>query len=239
MALDFKALKELSQNLSLLYVEDDKGLRDTTAVTLKNLFLKVDVAYDGIDGIEKYKNHYDSTSKNYDIILSDIQMPRLDGIGLSKKILRINKEQKIIIVSAYNDKEYLIELINIGVEGFLQKPLSPESMLEVLYNVCSTFSQENIISLNDNYTYNITIGALFLNTIKVKLSINELKLLDLLIQNKNQSFNAVEIFNHLYFNEPTKDFSNDSIKSIVKRLRKKLPKNLITNTHQLGYSLNL
>ena len=62
------------------------------------------------------------------ILLSPmIQMPLLDGISLSKEIFKLHKEQKIIVVSAYNDKEYLIDLINLGVEGFMHKPLSSQN----------------------------------------------------------------------------------------------------------------
>lgn len=219
--MNFKLLKQLSKNFSLLYVEDDEILRNKTVGVFKNLFLLVDIAEDGIEGLELYKNHYENNSKYYDIVVSDIQMPRLDGIGLTKEILSINKKQKIIIVSAYNDKEYLIDLINLGVEGFMQKPLSSENLLEILYEVCSSFITENIITLGDNYIYNITTSALYHNKERVGLSNNELKLLHLLIKNKNQSFSAIEIFNHIYFDSPDKEFSMDSIKSLVKRLRKK------------------
>ena len=236
--LNFIALKQLSNNLSLLYVEDDKLLRDKTLLIFKNLFKQVDVAEDGIDGLTLYKNQYKSNSKYYDIVVSDIQMPRLDGIGLTKEIYAINKKQKIIIISAYNDKEYLIDLINIGVDGFLQKPLSSENILEILYDVCNSFKNENIITLGDRYTYHSTTSILFLDNTKVELSDRELKLLRLLIENKNQSFSAIEIFNHIYFDEPDREFSMDSIKSLVKRLRKKTPDNFISNTQNLGYSAN-
>ena len=239
MIFNFKILKQLSQNLSLLYVEDDKILRDKTAVIFKNLFKVVDIAVDGMDGLNLYKNYYKSDSKYYDIVISDIKMPHLDGIALTKEIFSVNKKQKIIIVSAYNDKEYLIDLINLGVEGFLEKPLSHENLLEILYDVCSSFNGENIITLNDGYKYNTTVSVLFIDDNKVELSDNELKLLDLMIKNKKQSFSTIEIFNHIHFDEPDKEFSADSVKSLIKRLRKKVPKDFILNTQQLGYSANL
>ncbi len=236
MQLTFKILQQVSKDLSLLYVEDDRALREKTAVVFKNLFEHVDVAEDGLEGLKLYKRYYDNEDRYYDIIVSDIQMPRLDGIGLTKSIFDIHKKQKIIIISAYNNKEYLIDLINLGVEGFMQKPLSSENLLQILYDVCISFQKENIISLNDSYKYNFSISALFLNNKKIDISENEQKLLELLLKNKNQSFNAIEIFNHLYHNAPEKEFSSDSIKSLVKRLRKKVPENLISNTQQLGYS---
>ena len=178
MKLNFKLLKQLSQDLSLLYVEDEKIIRDKTATIFKNLFSQVDVAEDGIVAIDKYNNFCELNSKYYDIIISDIQMPRLNGIELAKEIFKINKKQKIVIVSAFNDKEYLIDLINIGVEGFMQKPLSSENMLQVLYNTCCLFKDSCILTLNDSYTYNTTIKTLFLNETKVTLSENESKLLN-------------------------------------------------------------
>jgi len=236
MVLNFKTLQQVSKNLSLLYLEDDIALREKTAVVFRNLFEEVDVAEDGIEGLEFFNNYYEREGKYYDIIVSDIQMPRLNGIGLTKEILNINKEQKIIIVSAYNDKEYLIDLINLGVEGFMQKPLSSDNLLKILYDTCITFNSQNILSLNKEFKYNFSISALFHNDIKVDISENEQKLLELLLKNKNQAFNSIEIFNHLYNNAPEKEFSSDSIKSLVKRLRKKLPESFISNTQQLGYS---
>lgn len=238
MTLNFTILKQLSQDFSLLYVEDDQTLRNKTAVLFKNLFKQVDIAQDGKEGLDLYNEYYDANEKYYDIVVSDIQMPNLDGICLTREIFKIHKEQKVIIVSAYSDKEYLIDLINIGVEGFMQKPLSSENLLEILYDVCKSFNDENIITLNEVYTYNINTSTLYLDGIKVELSENELKLLHLLIKNKNQSFSAIEIFNHIHYKEPDKEFSIDSIKSLIKRLRKKTPEGFISNTQQLGYSAN-
>ena len=239
MALDFKMIKQVSKDLSVLYVEDDISLRESISVIFKNLFQHVDLAEDGIEGLELYKEFYEKEAKYYDIVISDIQMPRLNGIGLTKEIFNINKKQKIIIISAYNDKEYLIDLINLGVDFFMQKPLSSDELLQVLYNTCTSFNAENIIALNGGYSYNFSISALFLNSQKIEISENEQKLLELLLKNNNQSFSAIEIFNHLYNSNHEKEFSADSIKSLVKRLRKKLPEDLISNTQQLGYSILL
>jgi len=238
VTLNFKILKQLSKNLSILYVEDDVDLRERTATIFKNLFDIVDVAQDGKKGLNLYTQYFEKNAKYYDVVISDIQMPILDGIGLTKEIFKIYKQQKVIIISAYNDKEYLIELINIGVEAFLQKPLASDNMLEVLYNVCDSLNDENKVDLEDGFIYNKLSLALLKDSVKIELSDNESKLLQLLVENKNKSFNAINIFNHLYFNEPDKEFSSDSIKSLIKRLRKKLPQDTISNTQNLGYSIN-
>ena len=238
MALNFKTLKQLSQELTLLYIEDDDILREETALMFKNFFKDVTVAVDGIEGLNLYKEYSTCNDKYYDIVVSDIEMPRLNGIELSKEIFKLNRDQSIIIISAYSDKEYFIELINIGVKGFMQKPLSSDKILNVLYDVCNSLNDEDIILLDHIYSFDTNTSSLFCKDDKVDLSENELRFLELLIKNKNQSFTAIEVFNHLYINEPDKEFSNDSIKSLVKRLRKKVPQDFILNTQQLGYYVN-
>ncbi len=237
--MDFKRLRDLTINLTILFVEDDDDLRRATAETFYKLFKRVDLAVDGEDGLESYKNYFLDNNVSYDIVISDIEMPNMNGIEMSREITKINRGQKIIIISAYSDKDYLIDLINIGVEGFMQKPLSLAQIFEILYESCSSFYDKDNINLVDGYSYNIFLKIFFLNEEKIDLSDKELKFLDLLMRNINQSFSSVDIFSHIYFDEPEKEYSEDSIKGLVKRLRKKIPSNLIVNKRQLGYSINL
>ncbi len=237
--MNFKILKELTGSLTVLFVEDDDDLRRTTSETFNKLFKKVDLAVDGKDGLASYKKYFLDNNINYDIVISDIEMPNMNGIEMSRAIKKINKDQKIIIISAYSDKEYLIDLINIGVEGFMQKPLSPTQIFEILHESCSSFYDKDKIDLIDGYSYNTSLKILFFNDKKIDLSDKELKFLDLLMRNVNQSFSSGDIFAHIYFDEPEKEYSEDSIKGLLKRLRKKIPSDLIVNKRQLGYSINL
>lgn len=239
MLLTFKTLKALSQNLCVLYVEDDAVVREKTHSVLKNIFPLVSTAIDGTDGLEKYNAHFLKTKKYYDLVISDIRMPNLDGIELSKALFKINKNQRVIIISAHDDKEYLIELIKIGVDAFLEKPITSDQMLEVLYETCSSLHKEEILDLGSGFTFNTLTSSLLSDQEPIAISENEAKLLHLLLKSNNQAFNYIDIFNHLYYDAPEKEFSKDSIKSLIKRLRKKLPRELIKNTQQLGYSISL
>ncbi|MDA7817843.1 response regulator transcription factor [Sulfurimonas sp.] len=236
--MDFKTLKQLTSNLSILYVEDESHLRETSESLFNNLFLTVVTSIDGVDALQKYNDFYKKHNKYYDIVISDIKMPHMDGIELSKKILSINKEQKIIIVSAYDDKEYLIELLNIGINGFLQKPLSPNNIIETIYRTCSSLQNSNIYNLYDGYSFDLSIPALLFEDKKVDLNDNELKLLTLFMKHKKNVFTPIEIFNHLNYEDVEKDFSSDAVKSLIKRLRKKVPAGLIKNTSQVGYGID-
>lgn len=237
--MSFNSLKNISKNLNILYVEDDEELRKSMARAFSKLFKVVDLAVDGKEGLDLYNNFVLENNAYYDIVISDLHMPRLDGIGMSKAIFDINKKQKVIIISAYSDKEYLIDLINLGAKGFIQKPLNTEQIFKVLDKVCNDFRNENLVDLGESYSFDGLLRALFLNSQRINLSDKESKTVDLLVKNKNNTFSAEDIFNHIYYDQIEKEFSNDSIKSLFKRLRKKLPANLITNNPQMGYRINL
>lgn len=125
--IDIKKLKKMTSAMSILYVEDDGDIRDEFEVYLKNFFNILDIAENGAIGLEKYK------SKKYDLVLSDIMMPEMNGLEMSKKIREIDKDQEIIIVSAYTEIEYFMESIQIGISGYITKPMDFDQMNEAFY----------------------------------------------------------------------------------------------------------
>jgi DNA-binding response OmpR family regulator len=228
----------ITNNLKVLYVEDNDESRNQAYKLLANYFSEIDIATDGLEGLEYYKNYHLNTNRYYDLVITDIEMPKMDGISMSKAIYKINKNQKIIVVSAYNDKKYFIDLINIGIEGFIQKPLSFEQVSEALKEFCICFQDENLIKLDNNCTYNKLVNEFLFNDKKIKLTLNEFKFIEFLIQNRNRKSSIDDIFNYINYDEPQKEFSLDSIKALVKRLRKKLPADLILHNRTTGYSIN-
>jgi YesN/AraC family two-component response regulator len=135
MMVDYAKVFSLTKQLTLLFIEDDINFQQETKEILKDLFYHVDTALDGEEGLKKYLDFYDKNSKPYDIIVTDINMPKLNGIKLIKKIYAKNKKQPIIVLSAHNESKYLRELINIGIEQFLIKPFDYNQILELFYNV--------------------------------------------------------------------------------------------------------
>ncbi len=125
-------LMELSQNLTVLYVEDDPLQRAEIAEILQDFFKVVMLAKDGQDGLEKYLSFKEESGDYPDLLITDISMPKLTGIEMSKMVLEHNAEQLIIVFSAYNDVEYLLDLINIGIDSYLVKPMRSEPFLQVL-----------------------------------------------------------------------------------------------------------
>jgi len=138
-------LIEEHKYLNVLYVEDDDNLRQSTLNLLKNYFTNIDIAKDGRDGLEKYINFNRENQKSYDIVITDITMPHLSGIEMSKSILNINSKQVIIVISAHNDSTYLLDLINIGISKFILKPIDAKQLTSVFVHIFHNLKQEKII----------------------------------------------------------------------------------------------
>jgi len=228
-----KELKDIAKDLTILYAEDDKELRDKVSLSLNMFFKSCIVASDGEEALKYYKK------EKIDIVISDIQMPHINGIELTKEILNINKDQTIIIISAYDDSKYLIELINLGISNFITKPIVSDEFIKILYN-CSkklNIQDDNIIILPNNYTWNKNISQLIYENNTIKLTKNETVILKLLILNPQQIFPNEDLYNAIFYEDSEKDLSINSIRLIVKRLRKKLPENIIENVYGKGYKL--
>lgn len=241
--LEIENLRTLSSKLSVLYVEDDQMLLDITIELLESLFNYVDYAHNGKKALVVYEDYYLEHSSYFDLVISDIEMPCMNGITLSKELFKQNKLQKILITSAYDDKKYLIELIHIGVSGFIQKPLVDKQLYSALLGICKELTEEKeafrFLTLNKDFTWDHKLKILYSNNVEVKLSSHEKALFGLLLDNLGSSFTSLELFEKIYSDERDKTFSQDSIRSLIKRLRKKLPNNLILNTPYLGYKINL
>lgn len=237
-----KELKAISNNISILYVEDEKEIANMAKDLLSNFFDDVYVAYDGEEALDLYKKHYEKTKKYIDIVISDIVMPNMNGVTLSKEILNINESQQIIVISAYSESSYLIDLINVGASHFLSKPVENKSLINALHKCCKKIKNLDIhkyINLKDGFIWDIELKTLLKNDKNIKLTKNEKNILDLFLSNPNQIFSDATIFNTIYFDDSEKDMSKDSIKSIIKRLRKKLPQDSIENIYGDGYKIIL
>ncbi len=121
-----KSMLDQCRNLDLLYVEDDLTLSETTHETLNQFFNSILVCHNGQEALEAYKK------SSFDIILTDIMMPKLDGKEMSKQIKEINPEQAIIVMSAHEESEHLMELIEIGIHKFVNKPATIDRLFQAI-----------------------------------------------------------------------------------------------------------
>ena len=136
-------LSDRAKGLRILYVEDERLIRENTSLLLQTIFPDIETASNGLEGLNLYQN------KPFDIVITDILMPELNGVTMVKKIKEINKYQSIIITSACEESNYLLELINLGVAQFLLKPIQTEQLLNIIYEVVTNIYNQKKV---DEYT---------------------------------------------------------------------------------------
>lgn len=116
------------KNVTILYAEDEKDLREVTHQILKGFTKKQYVAENGQEGLELFKAH----EKEIDLIITDVNMPMLNGLDMIKEIKKININIPIIVATAFSNKEYLLEAIDIGVDKYVLKPIDIAKLLQVM-----------------------------------------------------------------------------------------------------------
>jgi len=108
---------EYLNKISLLYVEDDETIRKGFVYTLKRFIKNIIIAEDGQEGLEKYLLY------KPDVIITDIQMPKMNGLEMIEEIRKVDKDIQIIITTAFGDIQYTLSAIKLGVDGFFLKPI--------------------------------------------------------------------------------------------------------------------
>ena len=232
--------KTYTQNLSILFVEDHDELRHDTGDILKNFFKTVDCCSNGEEALEKYLKFRDENSAYYDIVLSDIQMPIIDGVELTQEIYKINPSQTIIILSAHDESKYLLSLINLGIEQFIKKPIDYQELLSTFLNASKKIINKNttnddnsIVKLSESYIYNKNSKSLSDGTLNIYLTKYEIIFMELLTSNIGKIYSNDDIVNHYNSIEESIDPSN--IRKLVSKLRKKLPENSLESIYGIGY----
>ncbi|MCH9813140.1 MAG: response regulator [Epsilonproteobacteria bacterium] len=125
--MEIKDLKAVTKELNLLYLEDNAQVSRVNMQLFKDIFKHVDLAEDGATGLEMYQKH------RYDLVISDINLPKMNGIEVLKKILAIQEVQPIIVISAYNKTEYRHILKSMRIKYFLTKPVESKILLSTIY----------------------------------------------------------------------------------------------------------
>lgn len=242
IVLGYKTLFSQTKDLSVLLVEDYEPLRHDMAEILDDLFKSVAVASDGSEALTLYQEYDAAYSKGFDLVITDIQMPVMNGVELSEAIRDINADQQIIILSAYTDSDYLLKLINLGIAQFITKPIDHEDLMDALYHVSKKINiiekePENIllIDLGENYTWNKEKLLLKQENNIVELTRHELLLMQLLLQKSEQVCTNDDIMQDFYGHGI--DIVEKSIRNLVFKLRKKLPATLISSIYGMGYKL--
>jgi len=141
--MKFKEVVQFCVNLEILFVEDDKDAREATVSFLNNFFQHIDIAVDGEDGLERYNRYYKENGKYYDLVITDLRMPKMNGRDMIIAMHNIHESQAVIVVSAYHESNNLIELIQLGITNFVLKPIQSKQLIQILHSTCKSISLQN------------------------------------------------------------------------------------------------
>jgi len=226
LIMDEKKLEQL-RNYRILCVEDEEGIRKRVVSTLKYYFDDVLEASNGEDGYDLYQEY------KPDIIISDIQMPKKNGIEMVQNIRKKDLSTIIIMLTAYSSEEYLLELINLNINHYILKPITSDSLLNgIIKSFANKFEEK--IALYDDIYFNMNEYELYYKDEIISLRKREKEFLLLLYKNKNSIVTYDQIEEYLWRD---KSMSMSALKTFIKELRQRLPLSLIVNVPQLGYKI--
>jgi len=215
------------KNFSILCVEDEDVIRKGIVNTLKYYFKDVLEASNGEDGYDLYVEY------KPDIILSDIQMPKEDGISMVGNIRKDDLETIIVMITAYSSEEYLLQLINLNISHYIIKPVHSQNLLDGIVKAL-TPKLDNKLIFTPNLYFDMKSYNLFYENDEVPLRKRDIEFLLLLHKNKNQIVNYALLEESLW---KDKTMSISALKTFIKEFRKRIPIDIIENVLQIGYKL--
>ena len=119
----------MMNHMKMLCVDDNEELRNNLAQQFLNEDFDVDTANDGVMALEKI------AAKEYDIVLLDLKMPKMDGITVLKELKKINKYPHVIMLTGVDDVQMAVECVKLGAKDYIQKPYDPHDLLHIVIKV--------------------------------------------------------------------------------------------------------
>ncbi|WOE70743.1 response regulator [Hydrogenimonas thermophila] len=144
-----KKLKSYTENLSILFVDDEEAARESIYGLLKTLFKNVYIAENGQEGLNIFEKEYP------DIVLTDLRMPIMDGLKMIEEIRKIKPEQKIVAQSAHGDSQIILETVFMGIDGYILKPIKSDQIINTLYKIAKL-----VIMEKENTKYRLNLEEL-------------------------------------------------------------------------------
>ena len=220
-----------------MLAEDEEVAREILSFYLATIFDEVVVVKDGQEGLETYTKHLQQNIP-FDLIITDIKMPHLDGLKMLEFIHNLNPKQKFIIVSAYKDEENLLKSIELQVLGYFVKPLNVDNVMHMLKKAKEEVLQDRKkeikkIQINSIFAYDKKEKLLYENNTLVKLSAKESILLEILIQNQGKIISQESLKIAIWEDEQKSD---STFRALMKRLKDKIKaEDFILSRKSQGY----
>lgn len=222
--------------LTLLCVEDDLEALEDIVYLLKRYFTKIYTAVDGKEALDSYYEHKPN------IILLDINIPKLNGIQVATKIRKGDELVPIIFLTAHSEKDKLLKAIDLQVSSYIIKPFKIDELKEIIFKVIKKVNiEDNRLELSDNYIWDNENDELFYFDKQINLTKNEILLIKLLLANRSRFFTSQDISCEISVSEH--DYTGNNVAQLISRFKKKVKnetedeKFFIENIYGSGYRI--
>jgi len=227
-------MSDTKYGYSILFVEDEEALRKNYVIYLEMLF---ETVYEASDGEEAYKMYKE---KKPNILIVDINIPKLNGLDLLTKIRESDHSTKAIVLTAHKEKSFLLKATSLKLTDFLVKPISRRALQGSLDKVIHELKSFNTIAikntlLSDGYLWKYDNKELSCHGTIIVLTNKEQILFSLFMNNLNTVLSIETILYSVW--EDNMEVNISTLKTLLKNLRKKLPKEMIENVHGVGYKV--
>lgn len=191
--------------MNILFLEDDLIIRNNYSNYLEKYFINVFEASNAIDALKIFK------SEKIDFILADVEMEGINGIEFIKEIRKKNENVLVVIMSAYDNKEYLMEAIRLNLFDYLIKPVSRNSFQNTILKALEKLKNKDRVFLKNDFIWDKKDKKLYLEDKEITLTKNELALFDEFCCEKEKIFTFEEISELLY---PLEEYNINKIRML-------------------------
>lgn len=217
----------------ILLLEDDLNLSETVSDYFDEKGFDVTCVYDGEDAIAAiYEN-------NFDLLLLDVNVPNKNGFEVLKEVRKQNKSVPAIFITSLNSMDSLEEGFSSGCDDYIRKPFELKELLIRVQTILRrefSHNKSDLIQITPEITFNSISNELRDKGVEIKLNLKELKLLKFFLQHSNELLVHDRIYDYVW--DYDEEYSDNSLRTYIKNLRKILGKDKIVSLKKLGYRFN-
>ena len=230
-----KELSKLLKEITILYVEDEDEARKNISEILGKFSDNVLLASNGDEAIKIFEE------KSVQLVITDIEMPIMDGIKLIEKIRKDDVVTPVILLTAFTSSDYLLKCANLNIQSYIVKPIEYKTLKDALYKVTEylNLTSNLYLHISQELSYDKINGVLINHeTQEIHLNKKEKALMNLLVEHKNKLVTYSEI-EHTVWNDYDEVMTESALRTVIKNLRKKSDIKFIDNVAGLGYKIHI
>ena len=224
-----------------MYIEDDTLATSKLKNILEKYYNKIIIASNGEDAFEKMKNE-----PKIDLIISDINMPKMDGLEFLEELRKDNSNMPFVFVTARDEPDKMLKAIQLDINNYVLKPINLQNLLSILDKIVDKLYKEYLtqeknshIQLNTNLFWNKNNKTLISQNEVLKLTKKELMFIEILMNEENMVHKIEDIISILWEEDFLEKNYVANLKNLISRLRNKVPNLNIENLYGMGYKINL